>query len=66
MQMLGKKPIIRHVYDNTVATGLFKDVLIVTDSDIIYKEIKENGGEAIIVKRNTKAEVTGLLRRWQK
>jgi 3-deoxy-manno-octulosonate cytidylyltransferase (CMP-KDO synthetase) len=40
MQMLGKKPIIRHVYDNTVATGLFKDVFIVTDSDIIYKEIK--------------------------
>ena len=51
MQMLGKKPIIRHVYDNTVATGLFKDVLIVTDSDIIYKEIKENGGEAIMSKK---------------
>jgi 3-deoxy-manno-octulosonate cytidylyltransferase (CMP-KDO synthetase) len=48
MQMLGKKPIIRHVYDNTVATGLFKDVFIVTDSDIIYKEIKENGGKAIM------------------
>jgi len=48
MQMLGKKPIIRHVYDNTVATGLFKDVFIVTDSDIIYKEIKENGGNAIM------------------
>ena len=51
MQVLGKKPIIRHVYDNTVATGLFKDVLIVTDSDIIYKEIKENGGEAIMSKK---------------
>ena len=51
MQMLGKKPIIRHVYDNTVATGLFKDVLIVTDSGIIYKEIKENGGEAIMSKK---------------
>ena len=51
MQMLGKKPIIRHVYDNTVATGLFKDVFIVTDSDIIYKEIKENGGKAIMSKK---------------
>ena len=51
MQMLGKKPIIRHVYDNTVATGLFKDVFIVTDSDIIYEEIKENGGKAIMSKK---------------
>ncbi|HEX6170329.1 MAG TPA: 3-deoxy-manno-octulosonate cytidylyltransferase [Chitinophagaceae bacterium] len=51
MQMLGKKPIIRHVYDNTVATGLFDDVYVVTDSDIIYKEIKENGGKAIMSKK---------------
>src|SRR5678815_2311008 len=51
MQMLGKKPIIRHVYDNTVATGLFKDVFIVTDSDIIFREIKENGGKAIMSKK---------------
>ena len=51
MQMLGKKPVIRHVYDNTVATGLFKDVLIVTDSDIIYKEIVQNGGHAIMSKK---------------
>ena len=51
MQMLGKKTIIRHVYDNTVATGLFSDVFIVTDSDIIYKEIKENNGKAIMSKK---------------
>ena len=51
MQMLGKKPIIRHVYDNTVATGLFNDVFIVTDSHIIYKEINENGGKVIMSKK---------------
>ena len=51
MQMLGKKPIIRHVYDNTLATGLFNDVFIVTDSDIIYKEINENGGKVIMSKK---------------
>jgi len=51
MQVLGKKAIIRHVYDNTVATGLFKDVFVVTDSNIIYKEIKENGGKAIMSKK---------------
>ena len=51
MQVLGKKAIIRHVYDNTVATSLFKDVFVVTDSDVIYKEIKENGGKAIMSKK---------------
>jgi 3-deoxy-manno-octulosonate cytidylyltransferase (CMP-KDO synthetase) len=51
MQMLGNKSIIRHVYDNTLATGLFTDVFIVTDSDIIYKEIKENGGKVLMSKK---------------
>lgn len=46
MQVLGSKTVIRHTYDNTVATGLFDEVLVVTDSDIIYKEITENGGRA--------------------
>lgn len=51
MQMLGKKPIIRHVYDNTVATGLFNEVFVVTDSKIIYKEIKENGGKVLMSRK---------------
>jgi len=51
MQVLGNKTIIRHVYDNTIATGLFNDVFVVTDSDIIYKEIKGNGGKAIMSKK---------------
>jgi 3-deoxy-manno-octulosonate cytidylyltransferase (CMP-KDO synthetase) len=51
MQMLGNKTIIRHVYDNTVSTGLFNDVFVVTDSDIIYKEIKDNGGNVIMSKK---------------
>ena len=48
MQMLGNKTIIRHVYDNTVSTGLFNDVFVVTDSHIIYKEIKDSGGKVIM------------------
>lgn len=52
MQMLGDKTIIRHVYENTAATGLFNDVFVVTDSDIIYKEITTNGGKAIMSKKN--------------
>ncbi|PWT94803.1 MAG: 3-deoxy-manno-octulosonate cytidylyltransferase [Bacteroidetes bacterium] len=46
MQTLGNKTVIRHTYDNTVATGLFDKVYVVTDSDIIYKEITSNGGNA--------------------
>ncbi len=46
MQLLGNKTVIRHTYDNTVATGLFDEVIVVTDSDIIYNEIINNGGKA--------------------
>lgn len=48
MQVLGDKTVIRHTYDNTVATGLFDDVYIVTDSEIIFNEISANGGKAIM------------------
>jgi len=48
MQKLGNKTVIQHTYDNTVATKLFDDVIVVTDSDIIYKEITSNGGKAIM------------------
>lgn len=46
MQVLGNKTVIRHTYDNTVATGLFDEVMVVTDSEIIYNEIVTNGGKA--------------------
>ena len=46
MQLLGDKTVIRHTYDNTVATGLFDEVVVVTDSDIIYNEITSHGGKA--------------------
>ena len=50
MQQLGDKTVIRHTYDNTVATGLFADVYVVTDSTIIFDEITNNGGKAIMSK----------------
>jgi 3-deoxy-manno-octulosonate cytidylyltransferase (CMP-KDO synthetase) len=46
MQVLGNKTVIRHTYDNTVATALFDEVMVVTDSDIIYQEIMSHGGKA--------------------
>lgn len=52
MQQLGNKTVIRHTYDNTVATGLFDDVFVVTDSDIIITEITSHGGKAVMSKKN--------------
>ncbi len=46
MQMLGNKTVIRHTYDNAVATNLFDEVMVVTDSDIIYHEIISHQGKA--------------------
>ncbi|HMH24390.1 MAG TPA: 3-deoxy-manno-octulosonate cytidylyltransferase [Puia sp.] len=46
MQVLGDKTVIRHTYDNTLATGLFDEVVVVTDSEIIYQEIVRHGGKA--------------------
>jgi len=52
MQPLGNKTVIRHTYDNTVATGLFDEVYVVTDHDIIFNEIILNGGKAIMSLRS--------------
>ena len=51
MQALGTKTVIRHTYDNTVATGLFDEVYVVTDSEIIFNEITSHGGKAIMSKK---------------
>ncbi|MGC8750457.1 3-deoxy-manno-octulosonate cytidylyltransferase [Hydrotalea sp.] len=51
MQQLGNKTVIRHTYDNTVATGLFNDVWVVTDSPIIFNEITQHGGKALMSKK---------------
>ena len=48
MQPLGDKTVIRHTYDNTLATGLFDEVYVVTDSEIIFNEITSNGGKALM------------------
>jgi 3-deoxy-D-manno-octulosonate cytidylyltransferase len=48
MQVLGDKTVIRHTYDSTLATGLFSDVIVVTDSPVIYTEINVSGGHAMM------------------
>ncbi len=51
MQLIAGKTIIRHTYENTVATRLFDEVIVVTDSEIIFNEIIHNGGYAIMSKQ---------------
>ncbi|WP_298342520.1 3-deoxy-manno-octulosonate cytidylyltransferase [uncultured Algibacter sp.] len=51
MQDLGGKTVILRTYEATVATKLFDDVIVVTDSEIIYKEIEDNGGKVIMSKK---------------
>src|SRR5690625_3066299 len=48
MQDLGGKPVILRTYEAVKATGLFEEVYVVTDSDIIFDEIEKNGGQAIM------------------
>ncbi len=44
MNTIGGKSIIRMVYENALHTGLFDEVVVVTDSEIIYNEISLHGG----------------------
>ena len=50
MQNLAGKSVILRTYEATVATQLFDEVYVVTDSDIIFNEITSNGGKAIMSK----------------
>ncbi|PWH82283.1 3-deoxy-manno-octulosonate cytidylyltransferase [Algibacter marinivivus] len=51
MQDLGGKTVILRTYEATVATKLFDDVIVVTDSKIIYDEIESNGGKVMMSKK---------------
>ena len=45
MKPLGDSTVIRKVFENTLATGLFDEVSVVTDSDVIDAEIAAIGGK---------------------
>ncbi|WP_054850905.1 3-deoxy-manno-octulosonate cytidylyltransferase [Olleya sp. ITB9] len=51
MKDLGGKPVITRTYEATVDTKLFDDVVVVTDSDIIYDEINKIGGHVLMSKK---------------
>ena len=47
LKKIGKQTVIYHTYQSAVKTGLFDEVIVVTDSDKIYKEIKKNKGQVL-------------------
>ncbi|TMU56053.1 3-deoxy-manno-octulosonate cytidylyltransferase [Flagellimonas algicola] len=47
MQDLNGKPVIVRTYEAAVQTGLFDEVYVVTDSDVIYDVISGIGGKAL-------------------
>ncbi len=51
MQDLNGKPVITRTYQATVSTNLFDDVIVVTDSSIIYNEITAVGGKVIMSRK---------------
>jgi 3-deoxy-manno-octulosonate cytidylyltransferase (CMP-KDO synthetase) len=51
MKDLNGKTVIRRTYEAAVDTHLFNDVYVVTDSDVIYDEIIQYGGKAILSKK---------------
>lgn len=51
MQDLNGKPVILRTYEAAKNTGLFEEVYVVTDSEVIYSEISNNGGNAIMSKK---------------
>ena len=48
MEILGNRTVINTTYQNVVDTGLFDDVFVATDSELIFDEISKNGGKAVM------------------
>ncbi len=48
---LAGKTVIWRTYEGSVATGLFDEVIVVTDSNLIYEEIIHQGGKAVMSKK---------------
>ena len=48
MEILEDKTVIATTYKNVEETGLFDDVFVATDSEIIFEEVIRNGGKAVM------------------
>jgi 3-deoxy-manno-octulosonate cytidylyltransferase (CMP-KDO synthetase) len=50
MEMLGDRPVITRTYEAALSTGLFDEVFVATDSDVIRKEVENAGGKVIMTR----------------
>lgn len=48
MRDLGGKTVILRTYEATLSTGLFDDVIVVCDHEMIFEEIRNHGGKAMM------------------
>lgn len=51
IQKIGGVSVIRRTYENTLATGCFDQVLVVTDSEAIAREVEAAGGRPLMSQR---------------
>ncbi|MDH3381061.1 MAG: 3-deoxy-manno-octulosonate cytidylyltransferase [Flavobacteriaceae bacterium] len=52
MKDLGGKTVISRTYEAVKSTNLFDDVYVVSDSSIIFEEIKNHGGKVLMSKKS--------------
>jgi 3-deoxy-manno-octulosonate cytidylyltransferase (CMP-KDO synthetase) len=52
MQDLGGRTVIARTYANTLSTGLFSEVWVATDSEVIEREVAGMGGRVFMSRRN--------------
>lgn len=52
MQLLGDKPLITRTWLAAKGTGLFDDVIVATDSEVIRNEIESHGGAVKMTSKN--------------
>ncbi|RYY97981.1 MAG: 3-deoxy-manno-octulosonate cytidylyltransferase [Chitinophagaceae bacterium] len=50
MELLGGKTVIRRTWEAARASGLFRDVLVATDSDVIRAEVERFGGSVAMTR----------------
>ena len=61
MQVLGEKTVIATTYQNVVETGLFDEVFVATDSEIIFEEINKIGGNAVMTGEQKPFEIFNVI-----
>lgn len=57
MQKINNKTLIRTTYEAVVNTGLFADVIVLTDHDKVINEIRLHGGKAVKSKKDHESDI---------